>query len=410
MIVLGCLLPASLLAAGPMVITEIAASEPSGHEWIKVLNVGTDPINLTAWKFVEDETNHGIKEFRGGPLVPPGSSATVAQDADSTAADYSEDAGLLFDSAWGSLNESGEIIGLRDASGTLAESFTYPEAKEGVLVRKDPSAAADNPANWGPRIAPQGASATSTIEEGSAITREITASSSIVRIYEKIQNDPVIVRVPVYEEKLVPITKTVVKTIKVQDTTIVVVEVPHIYERIVTYLPQETNESALKEKPTVAKMKASAISKTKTAKMVSSSKKKTKNAGPLMTIEGIVLEHASRNLIVEKGGDEIFVQLPTKASKRATRVTDGDRVRVTGIGKEESDGSWSMKMRGPRDLVVLERTSSTAKIAPTEELKTDARKPHPAPAWPYLGVAGIGSALLAGHLARQHRKQKLHTS
>ncbi|TAL19167.1 PKD domain-containing protein [Patescibacteria group bacterium] len=145
------LAPTVVRAASPLVITEISTIGAAEHEWLEIQNISEAPIDLTLWKFWEQKTNHGIKSYQGGNLLPPQGLAIIAGDAATFLADKASSTLTVFDSAWGSLAESGEEIGLRDASGTLAEVFTYPATKNKVIERRD-SHAEPLPENWCERL------------------------------------------------------------------------------------------------------------------------------------------------------------------------------------------------------------------------------------------------------------------
>lgn len=135
----------------PLVITEIAAFEPSETEWIEIYNKSETPIDATGWKFFEDETNHGLSAFRGDFLLDPNEYAVVANKADLVAQKYPEFTGTLFDSSWSSLKEEGEEIGIKDADGNFLERFLYPQTGSSTsLERIDINIPAAEPTNWIP--------------------------------------------------------------------------------------------------------------------------------------------------------------------------------------------------------------------------------------------------------------------
>src|SRR3990167_8117808 len=119
---------AAYAADSDIVISEIAAYENSDHEWIEIYNKCVETVDLTGWKFFEDGTNHGLSSFRGGFVIQPGSYAVIADTASNTATDYPQYQGILIDSSWTTLNESGELIGLKRVSGSIIEQFTYGAA------------------------------------------------------------------------------------------------------------------------------------------------------------------------------------------------------------------------------------------------------------------------------------------
>lgn len=135
-------------ANSDIIITEIAAYEKSDHEWIEIYNIGSDSVDLTGWKFFENSIHHGLSAYRGDLVIEAGEYAVIADVAANTAADYPSFSGTLLDSSWETLNESGESIALKDASGTIIEQFTYGAAPDYSLERKNPYIQDYSFANW----------------------------------------------------------------------------------------------------------------------------------------------------------------------------------------------------------------------------------------------------------------------
>ncbi len=132
-----------------IVINEIGAYQASDHEWIEIINVGTVPIDMTGWTFVEDDTHHGLTVFKGADaVIDPGEIAIIAEKADVFLVDYPTVTNTIFDSFWGNLNESGELIGLADANKTIIEQFVYATAPNTSLERLSATSAVYTNENW----------------------------------------------------------------------------------------------------------------------------------------------------------------------------------------------------------------------------------------------------------------------
>ncbi len=138
----------SLAASTDIVINEIGAYESSDHEWIEIFNKGSEAVDLTSWKFFEDGVNHGLTAFRGDFLIEPNEYAIIADVANNFQIDYPSFTGTIIDSAWTTLNESGEPIALKDSLGNVAESFTYINAPNYSLERADYNLDDYTSANW----------------------------------------------------------------------------------------------------------------------------------------------------------------------------------------------------------------------------------------------------------------------
>ncbi len=109
-----------------MVISEIGAYEPHGQEWIEVMNVGHEAIDMSGWTFWEDGTNHRISVApMATSTIQPGGYAIIAQDAHALLEVYPHIAASFFDSSWGSLKEGGELIGLKNDAGEIIDQLTY---------------------------------------------------------------------------------------------------------------------------------------------------------------------------------------------------------------------------------------------------------------------------------------------
>lgn len=144
----------SLASTQDIIINEIGASELSGYEWVEIYNRGQNTMDLTGWKIVEDfndakpnGTSHALN-FNGNTTIAPDQYAIVAQDQNKFKEKYPSFAGILIDSSWSSLNESGEKIGLKDADGNFSEIFQYLEAKNFSIERNNPDLNDYTSANW----------------------------------------------------------------------------------------------------------------------------------------------------------------------------------------------------------------------------------------------------------------------
>lgn len=141
--------PTLLFAAdADIVINEIAAYESSDYEWIEIYNRGAAAVDITGWKFFEANTNHKLTAYRGSTVIEPGTYAVIANKADKVGTQYPNFTGTLIDSSWSSLSESGESIGLKNINGETVELFTYIEAKNASLERKNFGSADYTFANW----------------------------------------------------------------------------------------------------------------------------------------------------------------------------------------------------------------------------------------------------------------------
>ena len=137
-------------------INEIAAFEPSGYEWIEIYNTTDSEINLTDWKFIEgfsesnkDGVSHKLNSSNENLLIGSKKYAIIAQDAEKFLEKYETSSDIIIiDSSWGSLNEKGEKIALKDSDENIIEIFTYFPCPENSLERINPELKNYSADNW----------------------------------------------------------------------------------------------------------------------------------------------------------------------------------------------------------------------------------------------------------------------
>ena len=137
-----------------IVINEICPTgcASSGHQWIEVHNRGEMQVDLENWKFWEADTNHSlniaVSSTQQDFLIEPGEHVLIVQNDLYFFEDNPDVTSTVFDSSWGTLNKSGELIGLKDSSGYLMEEFTYQAIDDFSLERKDVNELSTDESNW----------------------------------------------------------------------------------------------------------------------------------------------------------------------------------------------------------------------------------------------------------------------
>lgn len=134
-----------------IIINEIAAYEQSGNEWVEIFNRGDDLVDLTGWKFWENNTNHALTLKQGNDFIlDPGEFAVITQDDKNFLAEYPFVTSTVFDSSWSTLSEDGEDIGVKFGTGIndFVERFTYIGTDNFSLERRDPRLNDYTESNW----------------------------------------------------------------------------------------------------------------------------------------------------------------------------------------------------------------------------------------------------------------------
>ncbi|MDZ7726205.1 MAG: lamin tail domain-containing protein [Candidatus Campbellbacteria bacterium] len=96
----------------------------SGFEWVEIYNGSAQSVNITELGFFENDTNHRIENFLGSTDLSANSHAVLADDPDKFLQDFPQYEGAVFDSVF-SLNNTGELIAFKDASGNIIDSVQY---------------------------------------------------------------------------------------------------------------------------------------------------------------------------------------------------------------------------------------------------------------------------------------------
>jgi len=110
-----------------IIINEIMynpTNSDSGHEWIEIYNTSAENVDMTNWKFYEEETNHSLNLREGSIVLPSNNYAIIADDANQFMIDYADFTGTLFDSSF-SLKNTSETIAIKDGTGNLIDEITY---------------------------------------------------------------------------------------------------------------------------------------------------------------------------------------------------------------------------------------------------------------------------------------------
>lgn len=105
------------------VMYDIQGSDP-GREWVEITNISLSSVDVSGWKFFENDTNHGLVLVTGGVNIPSGSSVIIADNPDKFAVDNPSFIGTVFSSSF-SLKNTGELIAIRDSDLNDIDSITY---------------------------------------------------------------------------------------------------------------------------------------------------------------------------------------------------------------------------------------------------------------------------------------------
>jgi len=89
-----------------------ASGSDDGMEWIEVKNMSTTTLDISGWKFFEDNTNHRLQWYKGPKTIPQNGYAIIANNAEKFFNEHSYVSQPIFDATF-SLSNSGETIALK---------------------------------------------------------------------------------------------------------------------------------------------------------------------------------------------------------------------------------------------------------------------------------------------------------
>ena len=128
--IFSLILFAPLILNAQIIITEIMYNPEgtdSGREWIEVYNLGSEPVDISDYKFLENEVNHKLSAHNlsdvDSLIIKAGEYAVIADNSTKFLVDYTEK-GLLIDSAF-SLKNTGEEISMINLDGLVTDLFNY---------------------------------------------------------------------------------------------------------------------------------------------------------------------------------------------------------------------------------------------------------------------------------------------
>jgi len=131
---------------GAVIINEIMydleTGSDGGREWIEVFNNSDASVDLTGWKFFENNVNHGLAMFQGNVSLSPNEYAIIADNPENFLLDNQNFSGTIFDSAF-SLSNDGEGLAIKDNNSLTIDETAYNSTQgangNGQSLQKDGS-------------------------------------------------------------------------------------------------------------------------------------------------------------------------------------------------------------------------------------------------------------------------------
>ena len=115
---------------GEIIVTEFLANPQTTleTEWVELKNVTSRVIDLHGWMIGDSLHQYIIEQ---DVPVSPGQYVVLAQDSAAFGSYYGSDCPAIEPSNWASLNNSGDVVILRDNNGVFSDSLTFKEVGDG---------------------------------------------------------------------------------------------------------------------------------------------------------------------------------------------------------------------------------------------------------------------------------------
>lgn len=115
-----------------VVITEVmydVDGADTDREWIEIYNNGSSPVDLTGWKFFENNSNHALTALQGTMSLQAGEYAIIAQNLQKFLADNPGVTGLILKASFSLNNDPGETLTLKDQDLNSVDQITYESSR-----------------------------------------------------------------------------------------------------------------------------------------------------------------------------------------------------------------------------------------------------------------------------------------
>ena len=113
------------------IMYDLKTGSDDGREWVEVFNNSNVPVDISNYRFFENDTNHKLKLIQGDANIPPQGYAVIVSDPVKFKIDYPNFSGIIFDSAF-SLNNTGEALAIKDQDLHVVDEYTYNSSTGGA--------------------------------------------------------------------------------------------------------------------------------------------------------------------------------------------------------------------------------------------------------------------------------------
>jgi len=164
-----------------MVINEIMYNPaPSMPEWIEIFNKSDVPVQTDLWSLADSDTTRSIPFSDSSLIINPSDFLILSRDSIPGAVFKKNQAVIVVNKAFPSLNNDTDTIYLFDGNGRIIDRATYFDTWGGMkgrsLERVNPCVASSEKSNWMVCVSPQGHSAGG---ENSVFTRVLPQQATM---------------------------------------------------------------------------------------------------------------------------------------------------------------------------------------------------------------------------------------
>ncbi len=138
-----------------------APTANTGKEWFEIYNKTNSAVNLANWKW-KDATGSINTITTQAIMIPANGFAVICEDSSAVKGFYPLNTGVVIQSSWSALNNTGDNLVLFNSAGVIIDSITFTSSWGGStgnksLERISVSAPTNQQSNWGTSVSPIGA-------------------------------------------------------------------------------------------------------------------------------------------------------------------------------------------------------------------------------------------------------------
>ena len=112
------------------IMYDFKTGSDEGREWVEIFNNSETAVDVTLFKFFEEDTNHRLKLVQGNSKIQAKTYALIVSDPTKFKDSYPDFYGTIFDSSF-SLHNSGETLAIKKGE-EVVDQYSYQSSSGGA--------------------------------------------------------------------------------------------------------------------------------------------------------------------------------------------------------------------------------------------------------------------------------------